>query len=57
MCSVQAIHVHRQYDTVTNINDMAVLRVGTSFTFTKYVEPTRLTGGEPKSKGQLVIAD
>lgn len=54
--NVQAIYVHPQYGTVTNINDIAVVRVGTSFTFNKYVQPACLPGGEPKSNDLVVIA-
>jgi secreted trypsin-like serine protease len=46
--TVQSIHVHPAYDTVTNINDIAVLRLRTPFTFNKYVQPACLPGGEPK---------
>ena len=54
--SVQAIYVHPQYDTVTNINDIALLRVSTLFTFNKYVQPACLPGSEPKANDQVVIA-
>jgi secreted trypsin-like serine protease len=53
--TVQSIYVHPNYDTVTNMNDIAVLRVSTPFTFDKYVQPACLPGGEPKPNDQVAI--
>ncbi|CAF2390343.1 unnamed protein product [Rotaria sp. Silwood2] len=54
--TVQAIYVHPQYDTMTNMNDIAILRVSTPFTFTTYVQPACLPGSEPKPNDQVIIA-
>ncbi|CAF1144809.1 unnamed protein product [Adineta steineri] len=54
--TVQSIYVHPKYDTVTNINDIAVLRVSVPFILNTYVQPACLPGGEPKPNDQVVIA-
>ncbi|CAF1524349.1 unnamed protein product [Adineta ricciae] len=54
--AVQSIHVHPAYDTTTNINDIAILRVSTPFTFNTYIQPACLPGIEPKPNEQIIIA-
>jgi secreted trypsin-like serine protease len=53
--TVETIHVHPQFDSVSMLNDIAVLRVSTSFTFNTYVQPACLPGGEPEPGDEVVI--
>jgi secreted trypsin-like serine protease len=53
--TVQQIFIHPQYDSLIIANDIAVLRVTTSFIFTKYVQPACLPGGEPQPNDQVHI--
>jgi secreted trypsin-like serine protease len=53
--TVQPIYVHPEYDTVTNMNDIAILRVSAPFTFNQYVQPVCLPGVEPKPNDQVII--
>jgi secreted trypsin-like serine protease len=53
--TVQEIHVHPNYDSSIVANDIALLRVSKSFTFTTYVQPACLPGAEPRPNDQVII--
>jgi secreted trypsin-like serine protease len=53
--TVQQIYIHPEYDSLIVTNDIALLRVDTSFKFTKYVQPACLPGGEPQPNDQVTI--
>jgi secreted trypsin-like serine protease len=53
--TVRQVYIHPEYDPLIIVNDIAVLRVDTSFTFTKYVQPACLPGGEPQANDQVVL--
>jgi secreted trypsin-like serine protease len=53
--TVQRIYIHPEYDSLIIANDIALLRVNISFTFTKYVQPACLPGGEPQTNDQVII--
>ncbi|CAF1204486.1 unnamed protein product [Adineta ricciae] len=43
--SIKQIFLHPQYNSLTNVNDVAVLRLQTSFTLTKYVQSVCFSDG------------
>jgi secreted trypsin-like serine protease len=53
--TVQEIHVHPDYNSTIFINDITVLRVDTSFTYTTYVQPACLPGAKPQPGDEVVI--
>jgi secreted trypsin-like serine protease len=53
--TVQRIYIYPDYDSLMVANDIALLRVTTSFTFTRYVQPACLPGGEPQPNDQVTI--
>src|SRR5271163_86691 len=46
--TVQQFYIHPQWDPVNIVNDIAVLRVSTPFTFNTYVQPACLPGTDPQ---------
>lgn len=53
--SVQQIYVHPQYETVQYTNDIAILKVSSSFTYTKYVQPACLPNSDPITNDQVIM--
>ena len=53
--TVREIHIHPQYNSISLINDIAVLRVNTFFIFNKYVQPACLPGPEPQFNDEVII--
>jgi secreted trypsin-like serine protease len=51
----ERIYIHPEYDSSIVANDIALLRVNTSFIFTKYVQPACLPGGEPQPNDQVTL--
>jgi secreted trypsin-like serine protease len=53
--TIKQIFFHPQYNSLTIENNIAVLRVNTSFIFTKYVQPTCLSDDEIQSNKEVIV--
>jgi len=53
--TVQKIYIHPKYNSVSDINDIAILRVHTPFILNKYVQPACLPGPEPQPNDEVIM--
>lgn len=53
--SVSRVHIHPQYEMTYYSNDIALLRVNTSFTYTDYVQPACLPVTDPADDDEVII--
>ena len=53
--AVQSIHIHPRFDAISLSNDIALLRVKTSFEYTRYVQPACLPGTDPQANEEVLI--
>jgi secreted trypsin-like serine protease len=53
--TIKQIFFHPQYNSLTIENNIAVLRVNTSFIFTKYVQPACLSDDEIQSNNEVIV--
>lgn len=54
MRTIKQIFVHPQYNSLTTDNNIAILRVNTSFIFTKYVQPACLPDDEIQLNEEVI---